>query len=183
MIMARVWRNERYSGREKEREERERKRERQKERVPEPDGKAGREEDRATNVKERNTKRRRKRREWAHGEKEKRGGGKEVEKGCGTRYTEREESGPFDGAFVGSRGALRFATKIVALPARARRSALRRVICCEFINATIARRSNAHRFVPSLGRAGDSAHRTRAYSIELLNFQVGRGVVFLLIEL
>lgn len=39
------------------------------------------------------------------------------------RGTKGEESGPFDGAFVGSRGALRFATKIVALPAlRARRS-------------------------------------------------------------
>lgn len=125
-----------------EREREETEREKEGERVPEPDGKAGREEDRATNVKERNTKRRRKRREWAHGEKEKRGG-KEVEKGRGTRYTEGEESGPFDGAFVGSRGALRFATKIVALPARARRSAPRRVICCEFINATIARRSNA----------------------------------------
>ncbi|KYN20383.1 hypothetical protein ALC57_07288 [Trachymyrmex cornetzi] len=42
-----------------------------------------REEDRATNAKERNTKRRRKRREWAHEEKEKYGG-KEVEKGRGT---------------------------------------------------------------------------------------------------
>lgn len=39
-----------------------------------------------------------------------------VEKGHRTRRTKREESGPFDGAFVGSRGALRFATKIVALP-------------------------------------------------------------------
>lgn len=107
-------------------------------------------------------------------------GGKEVEKGRGTRYTEGEESGPFDGAFVGSRGALRFATKIVALPARARRrrrSALRRVICCEFINATIARDDRTRRvgFAPSLGRAGSDA---RAYSIELLNFQFGHSVVF-----
>jgi len=48
--------------------------------------------------------------------------GQEVEKGRGTRCTEGEESGPFDGAFVGSRGALRFATKIVALPACAGRA-------------------------------------------------------------
>lgn len=144
MIIARVWRNERYSGREREREGREegRKREREGERVPEPDGKAGREEARATNVKERNTVQRRKRREWARGEKERRerraGGGKR------TWNEEGEESGPFDGAFVGSRGALRFATKIVALPGpRVRRSAPRRVICCEFINATIARDDRA----------------------------------------
>lgn len=71
MIMARVWRNERYSGGARERGEIVREKGR---RVPEPDGKAGREEDRATNVKERNTKRRRKRREWAREEKEKRGG-------------------------------------------------------------------------------------------------------------
>lgn len=50
-----------------------------------PMAKQEREEDRATNAKERNTKRRRKRREWAHEEKEKYGG-KEVEKGRGTRY-------------------------------------------------------------------------------------------------
>jgi hypothetical protein len=78
------------------------------------------------------------RRERREREARREGGGKrtwnEVRRG--------EESGPFDGAFVGSRGALRFATKIVALPARARRSAPRRVICCEFINATIVRRSN-----------------------------------------
>jgi len=127
---------------------------------------------RKTERRTRRNMKRRKRREWAHGEKEKHGRRWKKE-----RSTEGEESGPFDGAFVGSRGALRFATKIVALSTRAPRSALRRVICCEFINTTIARRSNACCFVASLGCAGCG---TRAYSIELLNFQVVRGVAFLL---
>lgn len=61
-------------------------------------------------------------REWARQEKEKcartRGGGRRKKDAESEKYTEGEESGPFDGAFVGSRGALRFATKIVAaLPA------------------------------------------------------------------
>lgn len=64
-----------------------------------------------------------------------------------------------------------------SLPAPANRlSAPRRVICCEFINATIARRSNAppRPFRAEFGpRRGP---RTRAYSIELLNFQVERDV-------
>ena len=70
--------------------------------------------------------------------------------------TKGEESGPFDGAFVGSRGALRFATKIVALSARVRRSAPRRVICCEFINATIGATIERASFRTEFGL--DSAH-------------------------
>lgn len=165
MIMAKVWRNERYSGRE-----------RKSTRIRWQSGTGGRPSD------EREGKE-----HGAEKETKRVGARREGEGTAGRRWkkdaergTEGEESGPFDGAFVGSRGALRFATKIVALPTRARRSALRRVICCEFINATIARRSNARRFVPSLGRAGFG---TRAYSIELLNFQVERGFAFLLTEL
>lgn len=97
--------------------------------------------------------------------RERRGGReRDVERGS----TEGEESGPFDGAFVGSRGALRFATKIVALLARVRRSP-RRVICGEFINATRsrARRSNAGLFLSS--RLGHAKFGARAYSIELPN--------------
>lgn len=53
------------------------------------------------------------------------------------RREEREgeggkKSGPFDGAFVGSRGALRFATKIAPFASQSSP-----VICCEFINVTI----------------------------------------------
>lgn len=92
----------------------------------------------------------------------------EVGKGRGARYTEGEESGPFDGAFVGSRGALRFATKIVALLARVRRSP-RRVICGEFINATRFSRDDRTR-VDVSGRLGRAEFGTRAYSIGLLNF-------------
>lgn len=83
-----------------------------------------------------------------------------MEKGHGTRRTEGEESGPFDGAFVGSRGALRFATKIVALPRPLLSLFLsrspRRVICCEFINATLARSTieRARRFGPLGPRDG-----------------------------
>jgi len=73
MIMAKVWRNERYSGGERKRVR------------DGPMAERERKEDRATNAKERNMKRRRKRREWAHEEKEKYGV-KEVEKGHGMRY-------------------------------------------------------------------------------------------------
>jgi len=66
-------------------------------------------------AKRRKKQRREKKRVGARGERETRG-----ERGGKRTWNElragREESGPFDGAFVGSRGALRFATKIVALP-------------------------------------------------------------------
>lgn len=110
-------------------------------------------------MRRRNMKRRRKRREWARDVRKrstdgKRNGEREV-------YTKGEESGPFDGAFVGSRGALRFATKIVALLARVGRSP-RRVICCEFINATRARAAielaTRRRFRTIWGPRRNSAH-------------------------
>lgn len=110
------------------------------------------------------TKRRKRRREWAH-EKRSAREREEVGKGREARYTEGEESGPFDGAFVGSRGALRFATKIVALLARVRHSP-RRVICGEFINATRFSRDDRTR----VNISGRAEFDTRAYSIELLNF-------------
>lgn len=92
----------------------------------------------------------------------------EVGKGREAWYTEGEESGPFDGAFVGSRGALRFATKIVALLARVRHSP-RRVICGEFINATRFSRDD-RTLVDVSDRLGRAEFATRAYSIVLLNF-------------
>lgn len=48
------------------------------------------------------------------------------------RGGEGKKSGPFDGAFVGSRGARRFATKIAPFASQSSP-----VICCEFINATV----------------------------------------------
>lgn len=136
-------------------------RERERERLPEPGGKSGREDDakgKKVHEAEEKTKRVGARREA----RERRGGReRDVERGS----TEGEESGPFDGAFVGSRGALRFATKIVALLACVRRSP-RRVICGEFINATRsrARRSNAS-VLSSPSRLGRAEFGARAYSI------------------